>query len=140
MKALLALLLVTQSVSAMTFVGDSIAQGYKIASNGDGVTKVGASPAMVKEFVSLTPFSGKVVLSTGASNNCNDEAVIINVINMATLKFEHVYLLSAPYCGNRVNEVMRIQCGNNCTFIPVVAGSDGVHPKYKKLNLGDKND
>lgn len=58
------------------FIGDSIAEGMKTASKGEGNTKVGRKPGeILSEMEKMGPdyFKGKeVVLSTGLSNNTQD--------------------------------------------------------------------
>lgn len=136
MKYILIFFMIVSNYSnASTFIGDSIAHGFMIANNASGTTKVGANPKLVNNFILNTSTDDNVVLSTGASNNCSDIKTIKNNINLSLKKFKHVTLLSAPYCGNYVNYIMKSQCINNCKFVVIEPSIDGIHPKKYNTKL-----
>lgn len=133
-KLILLCLLLPFSLFAKTvYIGDSIAHGYRMFNHAEGITKVGASPKEVEKMLKQNPPGDKVVLSTGASNNCSDIKTIKANIALAGFLYKNVDLLSAPYCGIELNDKLKQVCKNNCTFIPVTPGKDGIHPdNYRK--------
>lgn len=114
------------------YVGDSIAEGYKIANMGNGITKIGASPDKVLNFLNNTPTKqDSLVLSTGASNDCSNINQIQENIRIASSKTKQLLVLSAPYCGEEVNKSIKDTCYSlaSCQVGEVKAGADGIHPK-----------
>lgn len=116
-----------------TFVGDSIAHGFKIASNAKGTTKVGATPKEVHKYLENS-YGESLVLSTGASNNCKDVSTIKDNVKLGLKNFKKVTVLSAPYCSDSVNNAIRNLCTTNCKYIVLTPGKDGIHPKYYKID------
>ena len=127
-----ALLLPLSGFAKTVYIGDSIAEGYKLAVKADGITKVGASPQEVEEMLKQNPVGDTVVLSTGASNDCKNVAGVQRNITLAHFLYNKVYVLGAPYCGSMVEMEMRQRCTNGCEFVPVTPGKDGIHPQYYK--------
>lgn len=131
-KRLLVLLFISGVAQSATYIGDSIAYGFGKANQSETVARVGASPKEVHDMIRHTN-ADKVVLSTGASNNCQDTKTIISNIALAQFKYPHLSVLTAPYCGRKVDELIHTHCKYTCTVIPIVAGKDGIHPQYFKF-------
>jgi hypothetical protein len=123
--------------AATIYVGDSIAHGYKIHNGGSGITRVGAPPKVVSEFIYRAPRGEAVILSTGASNDCTDTQTIVRNINSAVEKYGRVYLLNAPYCGSVVARLLTSECKGTCKLIRIKTGPDGIHPaRYDDIRVG----
>lgn len=97
------------SNSNPTYFGDSIADGYKKANKGDGVTNVGDSPSSVytkiQNYASSNPSSLKgkpVILSTGLSNDTTDYGNIRKQMELLKKEGADVQVLgvSNSYKGN----------------------------------------
>lgn len=123
------------------FIGDSIAHGYKISVDGVGLTKVGANPNKVLDFLKVHRKCDKYILSSGISN----DPTKINVVRdqLEYLKGSDVLLLGTstkfPRYGNSLNIKLREVCSrfSGCDFNGgFVPSKDLVHPKnYKALNV-----
>lgn len=114
--------------ASVEYVGDSIAHGYRLATRGVGITEVGASPREVFRMLQRSKGSDTVVLSTGASNDCNDITGVKRNIEFAQHKYHSVYILDAPKCGGLIKTWV-----HPITFTP---GPDGVHPRrYRVLEI-----
>lgn len=132
-----ALLFSTACHASVTYIGDSIAHGYKIANNGQGITKIGANPRSVLNMLEISDPADTLVLSTGASNDCGDIDQINQNIDFAISKFKMVYVMDAPHCPTKVRTDIFQKCtGGRCTVLYFVPGKDGTHPRsYNKLEL-----
>lgn len=116
------------------YVGDSIAQGFKLAAKGEGLTKVGASPKTVLEYVKMTNDRKDIILSTGISNNCNDFNSVKKQLDL--LKDNNLTLIGNKNCKPEINDELKKLCNQHksCKFIPLLDSKDGIHPsKYYKL-------
>ena len=133
------LFLVSVSISSYAtgadalFVGDSIAEGYKLAKKGTGLTRVGASPKMVNTFLNRVDLKNQlVVLSTGVSNDCQDLGTVSKNINYVSDRAKGFMLLGTLKCNKQTQDWLKLTCMNlhNCVYFPVeqLKSRDGVHP------------
>ena len=119
--------------SPLVFVGDSLADGYKRSSHGNGITKVGASPKAVAGMIDRSNLKQQtVVLSTGISNNCQDikqaQYNILRVSNEAST----FLLIGTMNCPAKVQDQIIKLCSSleNCYFheLDKSKSRDGIHP------------
>ena len=137
--------------SDVVFFGDSISDGFKRVSGGQGTTQVGASPATVLKNINMAGDSvaGKTVyLSSGLSNNTSDYTSIQKQIS--TLKrngVKDVILMGVAnnYKGSSTRgaemnqRLAELASQNGVSFLGGfnAADSDKVHPKYNIAYLGN---
>lgn len=119
--------------SPIVFVGDSLAHGYKVASHGSGITKVGASPKTVTDMIHQSDLKQQtVVLSTGISNNCQAiKQAQYNILRVSK-EASTVLLIGTMNCPANVQEQMQELCSSlgNCYFhkLDRSKSKDGIHP------------
>jgi len=126
----------TALAAETVYVGDSIAQGFKNAANGTGLTKIGASPKTVLEYVKMTSDQKDIVLSTGISNNCNDFKSVEKQFQL--LQNANLIVIGNKNCKPEINNKLKYLCDKHksCKFVPITSSKDGVHPaKYFKLSF-----
>lgn len=131
------------------FFGDSIAHGYRNASKSSGITKEGANPQQVLNFI--RNYSGNlqgqtVVLSSGMSNNPTDTAAIRTQIralrsrgaNVRLLGVSNTYNLNGQNGAQMNAKLNRIAREENASFMGgFQAGRDNVHPAgYNPSHFG----
>lgn len=136
-----------------TFIGDSIAEGYKKASNASGDTKVGRSPQQVLTAINdnlkkdPNAYKGKqVYLSTGLSNNVQDTATVEK--QLATLKAAGAIVtvygvsntLDKQVSGAKPTELNQklgqMAASSGAKFLGGFnASSDNVHPTYSPVSI-----
>lgn len=121
------------SSSDVVYLGDSLAEGYKIAKKGRGITKVGASPKTVNTFLNQVDLRDQlVVLSTGISNDCQDLGTVSKNIMHVSDRAKGFMLLGTLKCNMQTQDWLKLKCANlhNCIYFPVeqLKSRDGVHP------------
>lgn len=135
-----ALILSSQAFAKTCYIGDSIAHGYKQQNKGHGVTKVGANPRTVLNYVSLMKNDcDKIYLSSGISNNPTDTQMIDQQLKVLFDAKKEVILFGTsndfPKYGNQLNYNLSSLCSKytNCTFRGGFTPSkDKVHPTNYK--------
>lgn len=133
------LFLVSVSISSyaiganVLYVGDSLAEGYKVAKKGRGLTRVGASPQTVSTFLNRVDLNNQlVVLSTGVSNDCKNLGTVSKNINYVSDRAKGFMLLGTLKCNKQTQDWLKLTCMNlhNCVYFPIeqLKSRDGVHP------------
>lgn len=131
------------------YLGDSIAHGYKSSDKGNGITKVGATPAQILDNIKKNPnqFKGQTVyLSSGLSNNPNDIASVEAQLQALSSEGANVKLIGvsnsfkgSTKMGTQMNgQLQGLAQKYNVEFLGGFTPADKakVHPKYDLRNIG----